>query len=61
MVQTPVVHVAGKVHVVVHSIVHGFDAIGVVVGHDRVVGSLDVFVDDAVDLERIVSLHYFAS
>jgi hypothetical protein len=48
-------HVVGKLHVIVHGIVEGLDAIGVVHGEFRVVGGLDELIKGAIyNLEKII-------
>lgn len=54
LVEAAVGHEAGEFHVLVHRLVDGLDAVGVVDGEFGVVGGLDGFVDDAVDYtERV--------
>lgn len=52
---------AGKGHVVVDAVVDGFNAVGVVVGEDRVIWSLDVLVDDAIDDAQVDKLKLLAA
>lgn len=58
--QTSSVHVSCKCHVFIDFVGDGFDPVGIVVGKDRVVGCLDVFVDDPVDDSKVDEFKVFA-
>jgi hypothetical protein len=48
--------VASKVHVVKDGVVDSFDTVSVVVGKKRIIGSLDIFVDDAINYAQVGEL-----
>jgi hypothetical protein len=49
-------HVVCLLHEGVDGVIHGLDAVSVVYRKFRVVGSLDLFIDDAVDYTECIHL-----
>ena len=60
LIQTAVGHGKCKILIGIDRVVDCFDSIGVVVGHDRVVGGLDHLVNNAVDYAERVEVKEFA-
>lgn len=55
-IQTTIVHIAGKLHVVVDGVIYRLDAVRVVICELGVVRCLDVLVNDAVDYTKGVEI-----
>lgn len=59
LIETAIDHVTSKRHIIVYGIVDRFDAIGIIVGENWVIRSLNVFVDDRIDNEKGVEIEVF--